>query len=71
MWLLRIVWFVILCVLGYSWFGGWGVALVILASIHFPSREIEYIEVKKQTPTEGRTLFDSDADYDPGYKAKY
>lgn len=67
MWLLRIVWFVFLCVLGYSWFGGWGVVLVILASIYFPSTTIQYIEVEKETR---RTLFDSD-DYDPGYKDEY
>ena len=59
MWLLRIVWFVILCVLGYSWFGGWGVVLVILASIYFPSTEIQYIEVEKET------LLKNQPDYEP------
>jgi hypothetical protein len=60
--LLRIIWFVILCVLGYSWFGGWGVVLVILASIHFPS--VQLIEVEKEPLLKDQ----HDYNYDPGYQ---
>jgi hypothetical protein len=64
MWLLRLVWLVIVCGLGYSWFGGWGLILALLASIHF-GHTTEYVEVERPT---GKTPPDPHTDYDPGYK---
>lgn len=61
MWLLRLVWLVIVCVLGYSWFGGWGLVLALLASIHFHSTEIQYVEVEKAP------LLKNQPDYDDPY----
>jgi len=63
MWLLQIIWFVILCVIGYSWFGGWGVVLVILATIHFRDPVIEYVEVEKAPLLKDQ--------YDPDYDGSY
>jgi hypothetical protein len=65
MWLFRLVWFVIVCVLGYWWFGGWGIVLALLASIPSALRAIQYVEVEKQT---GKTAPDPHSDYDPGYQ---
>jgi hypothetical protein len=63
MWFLRIVWFAILCILGYSWFGGWGVVLVILASIHFDSPEIQYIEIEKEPLLKDQYDYEDSGEY--------